>query len=122
MAVYRVFYYIHYFQLETRNNVSDRCVYQILIYVGGQEELLTQKVAELQSESYETPESTPRSTPNSNVTTFRADKQPVRQEVIDSSSNFLEVILIISGSVYQLYLYIYCDNAIYTIYNSMSHV
>ena len=117
-----MFYYIHYFQLETRNNVSDRCLYQILIYVGGQEELLTQKVAELQSESYETPESTPRSTPNSNVTTFRTDKQPVRQEVIDSSSNFLEVILIISGSVYQLYLYTYCDNAIYTIYNSMSHV
>ena len=64
-------------------------MYQILIYVGGQEGLLTQKIAELQPESYETPESTPRSTPNSNVTTFRKDKQPVRQEVIVLQVTFL---------------------------------
>ena len=67
----------------------------------------TENCRVLQLESYETPESTPRSTPNSNVTTFRRDKQPVSEEVIDSSSNFLEVILIMSGSVYQLHVYIY---------------
>ena len=60
--------------------------------VGSQEELLTQKIAELHSENCEKLESTRRSTPNSNVTTFRRDKQPLRQEVIDSSSNFLQVI------------------------------
>ena len=49
----------------------------------------TQKITELQPESYETPESTPRSTPNSNVTTFRGDKQPVRQEVIVLQAIFL---------------------------------
>jgi hypothetical protein len=51
------------------------------MYVCGQEELLTQKIAELHRENYGTLKTTSRRTPNSNVTTFHRGKQPIRQEV-----------------------------------------
>ncbi|CAB4001643.1 Hypothetical predicted protein [Paramuricea clavata] len=59
-------------------------------YPGGQEELLTKKIAELHPENDEAVDNTPRRTHNTNVTTFRRGKQPIRQEVIDSSRNFLQ--------------------------------
>lgn len=66
-------------------------LYVILLHIGGQEELLTKKIAELHPENDEAVDNTPRRTHNTNVTTFRRGKQPIRQEVIDSSRNFLQV-------------------------------
>ena len=53
--------------------------------LGSQEELLTKKIAALDSENNgDKVEKPSRRMHNSNVTTFRRDKQPIRQELDDS--------------------------------------
>ena len=94
-----IFYYLQYIKfISSELGIIDpTCsMYQILMCVDGQEELLTQKIVELGPENIETLESTSRRTAHSNVITFLRDKQPIRLEVIDSSSNFLQLICLLT--------------------------